>query len=924
MNSDLRNILFTLAKSLLLVTVIWCSSAADGFAQGRPLTFEDIMKWEDISDAEISDNGQWVIYSVWPDRGDGEVQVRSTTGNTQYTIVRGDNPKVTKNGRWVGTTVKVPMEEQLKAKKGNKSVPGLGLLNTETGETIRKDSVAAFSFSNDGNWVAIRQHQSKEVEDSSQKNKKLGTKVVLRNLNTGNEIFIPFVSDAAFDSTSRYFAYSVVDTAGAQNGLFIQNLTTNGEALQVAGEENAYYSNLTWNNQTNQLAFTSAKFDSSYQLDDAQLAVWDPGAKRYSIVVGNSNMEDRWALRSNNDLKWSEDGKRLFFGLMSQEMVDADMKEEKDTTESVDVYDTKEILEGKELDIWHWDDPRIKPHERQTWSERKDHLYRAVYHTADDKWVQLANQAMPDVSVPTNADFALGSSAVPYLKEMTWDGFFRDYFVVNLHTGKRQQIASRLQSGARLSPDGQHVVFYEDGQWHQYVVEEDIYRNLTQGLGVKFANEDHDYPYPAPGYGIGGWVADDKSVLIYDKYDIWKFPLDGGEPVNLTQDGRQKQLMYRIERLDKEQFWFDENEELLLRAYFDKKKTYGFYTLQVNSPGTDLKLDGEKKFDVVAKAQNSDYILYTRESYDEYPNLWVADNLNFSDIRQLTSLHASLHETYNWGTAELIEWQSLDGDTIQGAVIKPDNYEEGKQYPVMVYYYRFFSQRAYEFNNITNDDRPVLPQYVSDGYVVFLPDIRFEVGTPGFASTKSLVPGVQKLVDMGIADPNKLGLHGHSWSGYQTAFMITQTDIFDAAIAGAPVSNMTSAYSGIRLGSGLARQFQYEQTQSRIGGSLWEYPERYIENSPVFFADRINTPLLIMFGDEDTAVPWEQGIELYLAMRRLGKDAVFLQYHDEPHHLQKYANRLDYAIKMKQYFDHYLRGTPAPEWITKGVPYRGE
>lgn len=298
--------------------------------------------------------------------------------------------------------------------------------------------------------------------------------------------------------------------------------------------------------------------------------------------------------------------------------------------------------------------------------------------------------------------------------------------------------------------------------------------------------------------------------------------------------------------------------------------------------------------------------------------------MNFSDIRQLTSLHASLHETYNWGTAELIEWQSLDGDTIQGAVIKPDNYEEGKQYPVMVYYYRFFSQRAYEFNNITNDDRPVLPQYVSDGYVVFLPDIRFEVGTPGFASTKSLVPGVQKLVDMGIADPNKLGLHGHSWSGYQTAFMITQTDIFDAAIAGAPVSNMTSAYSGIRLGSGLARQFQYEQTQSRIGGSLWEYPERYIENSPVFFADRINTPLLIMFGDEDTAVPWEQGIELYLAMRRLGKDAVFLQYHDEPHHLQKYANRLDYAIKMKQYFDHYLRGTPAPEWITKGVPYRGE
>lgn len=290
----------------------------------------------------------------------------------------------------------------------------------------------------------------------------------------------------------------------------------------------------------------------------------------------------------------------------------------------------------------------------------------------------------------------------------------------------------------------------------------------------------------------------------------------------------------------------------------------------------------------------------------------------------MTELHTDLHERWNWGTAEVIEWMSINGDTLHGAVLKPDTFEEGKRYPVMVYYYRFFSQRAYEFNNITNDDRPVLPQYVSDDYIVFLPDIRFEVGTPGFAATKSLVPGVQKLIEMGLADPDRLGLHGHSWSGYQTAFMITQTDIFDAAIAGAPVSNMTSAYSGIRWGSGLARQFQYEMTQSRIGGSLWEYPERYIENSPVFFADRINTPLLIMFGDEDTAVPWYQGIELYLAMRRLEKDAVFLQYHGEPHHLRRYSNRLDYAIRMKEYFDHYLKGAPAADWIEEGVPYRGE
>ena len=279
---------------------------------------------------------------------------------------------------------------------------------------------------------------------------------------------------------------------------------------------------------------------------------------------------------------------------------------------------------------------------------------------------------------------------------------------------------------------------------------------------------------------------------------------------------------------------------------------------------------------------------------------------------------------FAWGESELVEWSSMDGRPIQGILIKPGNYEEGKTYPVLVYYYRFFTNRLYDFNHVAINHRPCFPYYASNGYAVFLPDIRFDVGNPGFSATKCLVPGVQKLIDMGVADPEAICLHGHSWSGYQTAFAITQTNIFTCAIAGAPVSNMTSAYSGIRWGSGLARQFQYEKSQSRIGGSLWEARDKYIENSPVFFADRIETPLLIMFGDVDDAVPWYQGIELYLAMRRLEKDCIFLQYRDEPHHPKKYANKLDYTIRFREYLDHYLKGEPAADWITKGVPYQGK
>jgi dipeptidyl aminopeptidase/acylaminoacyl peptidase len=894
------------------------------FSQNSQLTFEDVMKWEDISGQAISDDGRWIAYSVWPDRGDGEVRVRQVDDRKTYTITLGDDPEITSNGNWVAAELKPKLAKQIKAEQ-NQPVDGMALLNTANGNMVNKDSVQSFTFSNDGNWVILRHYQSKEVEEKKSKNRFLGTTLTLRNLSSGEEHTIPFVNEAGFDSTSNYLAYSVVDTGGNSNGLYYRNLESSpSQQQQITSEEDGLFANLSWDNANQQLAFTQAAMDTTFETSDANLQVWNASQDEVNTLIEASETNKGWALRTNNDLEWTDDGSRLFFGLMARDMVEVDQKDEEEQ-DSLDIYDREQILSKKGVDVWHYNDPRIKPHQKETWNQRKERTYQSVYHMNDDRWVQLADRRMPNIEMTQNPNYALGSSRVPYLQLMTWDYFYSDYYVLNLNNGERRRIAKKLPFGAEMSPNGQFVVFYQDKDWHLYDVGEDIYRNLTEDIDVPFYNEDHDYPYPTPGYDVAGWTSGDNSVLIYDKYDLWKFDTSQPSAVNITQDGRDREISYRIQEFDDEQEAFRSDEQLLVRGYYDHKKYYGFYTVELDQQGAERQLETEHKYNFVDKPENSDRIFYSREKYDVYPNIWVADGITFDDTQRITALHLNLHEKYNWGTAELIEWQGIDdGQTIRGAVIKPDNYNPEKKYPVLIYYYRFFSQRAYEFNNITNDDRPTLPQWVSDQYVVFLPDIRFEVGTPGFASTKSLVPGVNKLIEMGIADPDKLGLHGHSWSGYQTAFMVTQTDIFDAAIAGAPVSNMTSAYSGIRWGSGLARQFQYEQTQSRIGGSLWEYPERYIENSPVFYADRINTPMLMMFGDEDTAVPWYQGIEMYLAMRRLNKDAIFLQYRGEPHHLQEYGNRLDYAIKMKEYFDHYLRGAPAPKWITDGVPYRGE
>ena len=579
--------------------------------------------------------------------------------------------------------------------------------------------------------------------------------------------------------------------------------------------------------------------------------------------------------------------------------------------------------------MWHWNDPRIIPNQKERWKEHeKDRVYLAVVHLDSGKVVPLADARMPEIVPSDNPKVVLGASDVPYLKEATWDGDYGDLFVVDLATGNRTLVARRLadgrRSGVSLSPDGASILFYQGGDWHLYDVQESATRNLTAGLGVPFANEDHDYPSDPPGYGHSEWLADSSAVLIYDKYDIWQVFTDGRKPIAITGGvGRETTTEFRVVDLDPEEDVLPSVGPVLLEAYHDLEKHDAFYSGALGAAWLRrLYGDGRHRLEVVAKAKDADRLLITSERYDEFPDLWTTNTV-FETPKRISDANPQIAD-YGWGSAELVEWSSMDGTPLQGVLIKPGNYQPGTRYPVLVYYYRFSSQRLNLFNEPVVNHRPSFPVYASNGYAVFLPDIRFEVGRPGFSATKCLVPGVQKLVDMGVADPEAIGLHGHSWSGYQTAFVITQTDIFAAAAAGAPVSNMTSAYSGIRWGTGLARQFQYEKSQSRIGGSLWEYPERYIENSPVFFADRINTPLLIEVGDEDEAVPWYQGIELYLACRRLDKNCIMLQYRGEPHHLKKYANKLDYSIKMKEFFDHWLQGAPAPAWMTEGVPYRGE
>lgn len=928
------------------LVIAWLVALPLPAQEKRPLTFTDLMKIRQIEQPSISNDGRWIAFTARPDRGDPEVIVRTTDGRTRHVVALASRPAVARGGGWVAARAEPSLEARETAKPGDAPRTGLALLSTATGDVERFDDVRDFAFSEDGAWLAYHRFAPREDEEGEEEGeaaepaepaeptepaepaagREPGTTLVIRSLADGSEAEVAEVRAWAFAPDAPRIAYAVASGDPTRDGLYVRDLA-DGRETTVDTRALGHYAGMAWSEDGAALAYVRAVESADGEPGPGVLAAWRDG--RAADLVGSGDAPEGWLVPTTNELRWSEDGGRLFFGWRPKRADELEPAVAAATSGDgggqeppFDPYDTESILDGRGVDVWHWLDPRVSPQQKALWDREKERTYRAVYHMDSGRVVGLADPDVPEVQIPSNARVAIAASDVPYRRAATWAGGREDVFAVDLETGGRTLVAERLEQRGRLSPEGRFVLFWRDGHYHLSDVAGGTTRNVTEGLGVSFVDEDHDTPDAPGGYGAGGWLEGDAAVLLYDKFDVWVVPTDGGAARMLTDGaGRRERRQFRVVDTDPDTEAIGPRDRLLLSSYHDVLKNHGFYEARVDRAGVTPLLEEDRRFRFVAKAEDADTYLFTREDYDEFPDLWVS-RPDFSDARRLTDVNPGLSD-FAWGTSELVEWRSLDGTPLQGVVIKPGNYDPSRRYPVLVYYYELFSQRLHEFNEPAVNHRPSFPLYASNGYVVFLPDVRFEVGRPGFSATKAVVPGVQHLVDIGLADPDAVALHGHSWSGYQTAFVVTQTDIFRTAIAGAPVANMTSAYSGIRWGTGLARQFQYEQGQSRLSGSLWEARDEYIDNSPVFFADRIDTPLLILHGDEDDAVPWYQSIELYLALRRLDKEAVFLQYRDEPHHPQKYANKLDWAVKMKEWLDHYLKGEPAAEWIEKGAPYAG-
>ena len=933
-----------MCRRLLLVlllgslgAVAWAPST---IAQNQPLTHDDYDRWEEIEAEAISDDGAWVWYVTSPPKGDGTLHVAHTEADRRHQLARGTTPQFTADAQFVAFLIEPPHDSTRQAKLDDVPPPkqpkdALGLLDLSSGDTTRVDRVQSYQLpEDDSRWIAYHHEPPRPDSGEAEENSKEtgeetdGAPLTIRHLESGETWRYEDVTDYTMADTGALLAYTQKDSTGSR--VHAVQLDADAPQPTLLHESEHAHPQLALDDEGTQVAFLAGPDSADVPHHDNTLYRWLTGDAEPEAVVqsGAAALPNDWLVSEQADLSFSDDGTRLFFGTAPTPP---------DPVEKDSLLEEEQV----EVDVWHWQDPYLQPMQKERTDERKEQTYRAAYLIDEDRILQLATEAVPAVTVADegDGDVALGVTNRPYRQELSWDWpAAYDAYLIDLETGERERVLDGIQATPQLSPEGEYVAWWNRGarDWKALSTDTQERTTLSTNIPHPVHNQQHDRPYPAGPYGLAGWTDGDDQVLLYDKFDVWAVDPDQPSAARSITEGTGRADTLRFRYVDREPdrdpaAWGNwpnavdpptavPDGPLLLSAFHRPTKAAGFFRDRVDGSDEPEELIlRDRSFSTPEAADDADQLLYTRESVQEFPDLRVTDR-SFDTSTRISDVNPQQSE-YRWATVELVEWTSTNGEQLQGLLYKPDDFDPSKEYPMMTYFYERNSNTLHE-HYAPAAHRSVINRtfYASRGYLVFVPDIVYKEGFPGESAMQSVMPGVTMLADQDYVDEDRIGVQGHSWGGYQIAHMVTKTDLFAAAEAGAPVANMISAYGGIRWGSGMSRMFQYEETQSRIGGTLWEKPLHYIDNSPIFQANRIETPLLMMHNDQDTAVPWEQGIELFVALRRLGKPAWLVNYNDAPHWPTTLAEKRDWTTRMQQFFDHYLKDAPAPTWLEEGVP----
>ena len=983
MLANSRRLVLTIALAAL-APLVGPPASMQQSASRRPIELQDIIDWKAIAATTVSNDGQWFAYRLAPGEGDAQVVVRSTRTGKETTFeigepggggggaagggpaaaagVGGASLDFSEDSKWVAFTTYPKRAEAQRLRRQRRPVQnGVTIVNLATGEKHEYAKIRRFAFSGDSStWIALSRYPAQTTPGGGEgaapaaggggrggggtapaaggpSDRPRGTDLILRELATGHELSVGNVGDFAFSRDGKLLAWTIDAQDKAGNGIQLRDMDRG--TVSVLDSGNAVYERPTWTEKGDALAVLKGTDDRS--LRDRRYAVVG-----FTAVAGNApqktvydpatdtSFPEGMAISGNRAPQWTEKLDAILFGIHIPRPRDAaagardtesgDQREGDDRPAPTNNNnDAPNADERVDLVLWHWLDSRLQSQQEVQEGADRSFSYLAEYRVQLKKFIRLADDDVRSVQVGRTERWAIGQDAREYELFGNLDGRrFQDIHVIDMATGARRLALKRVRWFNGISPDGESFLVYEDGHYLVHPMAGGEPRNITLSVPASFVDTEDDHNVAKPPTGVIGWASDSKAVLLHDNWDIWQVPVSGGQAINLTGNGRKDQIRYTrrfaLEPPQDRGKGIDLSKPLYFQAYGEWTKKAGIARVGPGKAGVETLTWSDASFGTLMKPKDADQLVFTKSTATEPNDFYIADSSLKTPVR-LTDQRPQVTR-YAWTEGSmLINYTSDKGDKLQAALFLPAGYEKGKSYPTIVNIYEKMSQGANQFANpgANGFHRSV---YTSNGYAVLLPDITYKVNDPGMSAVWCVVPALKAAIATGIVDAKRVGLTGHSWGGYQTSFLVTQTDMFAAAVAGAPLTNMISMYSLIYKNTGGGNGAIFESSQGRFRGGYWDNWDAYYRNSPVFFAKNVKTPLMILHNDRDGAVDFTQGVEYYNTLRRLQKPVIMLEYVGENHGLRKPSNQRDYTVRMLEFFDHHLKGAPAPDWMKKGVP----
>jgi len=893
-------------------------------------------KWESVTAGDLSPDGKWVAYELRRVNGANELRYRQVSGGQEQSVRMATVPQFTRDSRWLVYTINPDTGAAAGGGRGGRGGAAggnaaaarnkIGIVDLRGGTPVAFDDIQSFALAKSGAHVALRRYRAPSASGAAPASR--GADLVVRDLERGTQVTFGNVADFAWSDDGALLAMTVDVEGRTGNGVQVLDATTGTLRSLDAGDHG--YSGLAWRAKTSDLALFRSRTDTTFADTSQVVLAWKnvasatPQRRMYDFSA-DTRFTTGMRVASYRALQWTGDGSTLLFGVAprEQKLPPAGRGGAGAATPA-------------RVQVWHWKDVRQFHQQEVNAVQDRQRTLPVSWHLASDGITRLSDDYYETLQFADQRSAALASDQSAYFKEMLSGRSYRDVVRVDAATGKREVIATKTISTSVISPSGQYVLYGQKGQWWSYDAATGKRANLTEKTKASFVDLEDDHPTPERSlYGLAGWAPSENAVFVYDKFDLWKLTIDGSGAERLTR-GREEATVYRYVSLDPDRAGgggrggfggggganvIDLSNSVMLSTTGDLTKKSGYAKL---TGGTVERLVWrDKAIGSLQKARDAEQYLYLEQSYTDSPDYFVAasDALNSA---QAVSKTNPFQDDYGWGKQVLMDYKNKRGDKLQMMLTYPANYQPGKKYPMLVYYYESLSQGFH--NYIGPSDRTVYNTQVfsQEGYFVLRPDILFQKRNPGWSGLDCVTAAVKTAV-AAVADieAKKVGAMGHSWGGYQSAFYAVHApETFATAIAGAPLTNLVSFYGYTSGNSGQAEAQHFETGQERMDVSLWEDRQAFIRNSAVFAVDSLRIPLLLEEGDADGNVNPFQSQELYNFGRRLGKEVVYLVYEGENHNVARAESQRDYQKRQIEWFAHYLKGEPAADWIVNGESYQ--